>query len=157
MISINLDFSASTATIVRLKYLTLYSDPNAFIYGTGKIGFWSLLEQGIGIIAGSLPALRPLLNLRIRVTTSSTTPTASRNTYPLSSNSRQAPPRKGGIMMDTFQTLNDKDDDDHSDGNSERKIVKETQYTVTTGMNRREHDLERDQVIGWEHQNTRGI
>ena len=32
------------------------------MYSTGAIGLWSLLEEGIGIIAGSMPALRPLLN-----------------------------------------------------------------------------------------------
>lgn len=34
------------------------------MFSTGAIGIWSVLEEGIGIIAGSLPALRPLLSLR---------------------------------------------------------------------------------------------
>jgi hypothetical protein len=119
--------SASCATIVRLKYLTLYSDPLEFLYGTGKIGFWSLIEEGIGIIAGSLPALRPLLSLRIRVTTSSTNP-ASGNAY--ASHSQQHQPRST-IKMDTFHTLREIDGSS-DDGSSQRKIIKETKYTVTS-------------------------
>lgn len=117
---------ASCATIVRLKYLTLYSDPGEFLYGTGKIGFWSLIELGIGLIAGSLPALRPLLSLRIKISTSSTHPQPSADAY---SRSKPTQPHSR-IMMDTFQTLEDADDMD--DGDSQRKIVKETQYTVTS-------------------------
>lgn len=45
------------------------------MYGTGKIGFWSLMEEGIGIIAGSLPALRPLLSLKVGFSSSMNTPT----------------------------------------------------------------------------------
>ncbi|KAF1945262.1 hypothetical protein EJ02DRAFT_51235 [Clathrospora elynae] len=121
---------ASCATIVRLKYLTLYSDPGEFMYSTGSIGFWSLMEEGIGIIAGSLPALRPLLSLRIRISTSSNTPAASGNAYPPISHSRQ-PPSRSAIMMDNFQTLGD-NDLDHSDGDSQKNIIKETKYTVTS-------------------------
>lgn len=121
---------ASCATIVRLKYLTLYSDPGEFMYGTGKIGFWSLTEEGIGIIAGSLPALRPLLSLRIRITTSSTGRAATGNTYPPVSRTKPASSR-AAIMMDTFQTLGD-NDVDHSDGDSQKNIIKETKYTVTS-------------------------
>ncbi|KAK8029924.1 hypothetical protein PG993_011215 [Apiospora rasikravindrae] len=54
---------ASCATIIRLRYLTLYNDQTEFMFSTGAIGLWSILEEGIGIIAGSLPALRPLLSL----------------------------------------------------------------------------------------------
>lgn len=100
------------------------------MYGTGKIGFWSLTEEGIGIIAGSLPALRPLLSLRIRITTSSTGRAATGNTYPPVSRTKPASSR-AAIMMDTFQTLGD-NDVDHSDGDSQKNIIKETKYTVTS-------------------------
>jgi len=35
-------------------------------------------------------------------------------------------------MMHTFQTLGDGDDVDHSDGDSQKNIIKETKYTVTS-------------------------
>jgi hypothetical protein len=49
------------------------------MYSTGAIGLWSILEEGIGIIAGSMPALRPLLNL----------PFFSKNTYASNTGSNQ--------------------------------------------------------------------
>ncbi|KAM0239477.1 hypothetical protein ACHAP5_008333 [Fusarium lateritium] len=70
---------ASAATVVRLGYLTLYNNPAEFMYSTGAIGLWSILEEGIGIIAGSMPALRPLLNL----------PFFSKNTYASNTGSNQ--------------------------------------------------------------------
>ncbi|KAH7074726.1 hypothetical protein BKA63DRAFT_320077 [Paraphoma chrysanthemicola] len=145
---------ASCATIVRLKYLTLYSDPGEFAYGTGKIGFWSITEEGIGIIAGCLPALRPLLSLRIKLTTSSTHPAPSGGAYPPLSHSKPTPSRKGVIMMDTFQTLGDGDDLDHSDGDSQKNIIKETKYTVTsTRLPQAADERNQEQRMGWDHKN----
>jgi hypothetical protein len=140
----NINLSASCATIVRLKFLTLYSDPNEFIYGTGKIGFWSLLEEGIGIIAGSLPALRPLLNLRIKITTSSTNPAASGNAYQSTSHSKQ-PSSRAAIKLDTFQVLGD-NDVDHDDSDSQKNIIKETKYTVTSTRMQPKQSYE----MGWD-------
>jgi hypothetical protein len=40
--------------------------------------------------------------------------------------------RSRGIAMDTFQTLGDNDDADHSDGDSQKNIIKETKFTVTS-------------------------
>lgn len=126
--------SASTATIIRLKYLTLYSDPGEFMFSTGKIGLWSLIEEGIGLIAGSLPALRPLLSLRIRVYAGSNTPASGGRAYPSGSHHIQPSARSRGIVMDTFQTLGDHDDGeaDQSDGDSQKNIIKETKFTVTS-------------------------
>lgn len=125
--------SASTATIVRLKYLTLYSDPGEFMFSTGKIGFWSLTEEGIGLIAGSLPALRPLLSLRIRVSVGSNSRNASGPmAHPSGSHHMQPSARSRGIPMNNFQTLGDNDDGDNSDGDSQRNIIKETRFTVTS-------------------------
>ncbi|PGH11554.1 hypothetical protein AJ79_04812 [Helicocarpus griseus UAMH5409] len=52
---------ASCATIVRLRYLLLYNDPQEFVLNSARIAVWSILELGIGIFAGSLGHLRPLL------------------------------------------------------------------------------------------------
>jgi hypothetical protein len=132
------------------------------MYGTGKIGFWSLMEEGIGIIAGSLPALRPLLSLRIVYKSSVNTPggaTSGRSepwSDPLGKNSRQRKhmrSRSGVAMMDTFQSLPDAEGDEieHDDGNSQRNIVKETKYTVTSHQVAvSEEERIRSQVLGWE-------
>ncbi|KAI0156828.1 hypothetical protein GGR57DRAFT_511177 [Xylariaceae sp. FL1272] len=52
---------ASTATLVRLKYILNYNNPNDYLNGIANIAIWSIVESGIGLIAGSMPALRPLL------------------------------------------------------------------------------------------------
>jgi len=103
------------------------------MYSTGKIGFWSLTEVGIGLIAGSLPPLRPLLSLRIRVSAGSNTPAASGGqAYQSGINNRQPTSRSRVIAMDTFQTLGDNDEADNSDGDSQKNIIKETKFTVTS-------------------------
>jgi hypothetical protein len=116
---IKLFYSASCATIVRLRYLSLYSDPTEFMLATGKVGIWSIIEEGIGITAGSLPALRPLLSLS-RSGTSSNKP-SERTPMPVKS-SRV-------IRMDTFRELVERDGGD-GDGDSQKYILKETQVTV---------------------------
>lgn len=35
------------------------------MYSTGQIGLWSVIEEGIGLTAGSMPALGPLLHTRV--------------------------------------------------------------------------------------------
>lgn len=57
-------------------------------------------------------------------------------------------------MMDTFQTLND---DANSDGESQRNIVKQTQYTVTATDAGDGMDMLRDQVLGWENQRVGAV
>ncbi|KAK7937328.1 uncharacterized protein PG986_014196 [Apiospora aurea] len=52
---------ASISTIVRLPYLQFYNVPTDYYYNVCNIVIWSIVECGVGIIAGSLPSLRPLL------------------------------------------------------------------------------------------------
>ncbi|KAG2021495.1 hypothetical protein GB937_004834 [Aspergillus fischeri] len=50
---------ASVAVIIRFPFLHYYKD-NDFLYSTYQIAIWSIMETGLGIIAGSLVTLRPL-------------------------------------------------------------------------------------------------
>ncbi|KAJ5960944.1 uncharacterized protein N7479_008094 [Penicillium vulpinum] len=50
---------ASVAVICRIPFLRFYADEN-FLYTTYQIAIWSIIETGLGIIAGSLVTLRPL-------------------------------------------------------------------------------------------------
>jgi hypothetical protein len=51
----------STATVVRMFYLhTLMNGPD-FLYATTDVAIWSTVEPGIGITAGSIATLRPLI------------------------------------------------------------------------------------------------
>lgn len=141
---------ASCATIVRLRYLTLYSNPTEFMFGTGKIGLWSIIEEGIGIIAGSLHALRPLLSLPIFGGTSSggTSGSSSANKFMSSRSGHQD--RRADINMDTFQQLGDTD----GDGESSKHILKETKVTMTRSNRAISPGAyDRSQVLGWKQSN----
>ncbi|PVH95305.1 hypothetical protein DM02DRAFT_618003 [Periconia macrospinosa] len=52
---------ASIATIIRMQYLFAYQDPKDYLYGITPIAIWSEVETCLGIVAGSLPTMRPLL------------------------------------------------------------------------------------------------
>ena len=47
-------FVASTATLVRLKYLLAYNNPDDYLLNIANIAIWSITESGLGLIAGSL-------------------------------------------------------------------------------------------------------
>ncbi|KFY36228.1 hypothetical protein V494_05202 [Pseudogymnoascus sp. VKM F-4513 (FW-928)] len=139
---------ASCATIVRLSYLTLYDNPAEFMFGTGKIGLWSIIEEGIGITAGSLHALRPLLSLPIFGSNGSSDNTggsASASNRFKQSNGHQA--QRGDINLDTFQQLGD------TDADSSRHILKETEVSMTrsegTEKGPGKGKWDRTQVVGW--------
>ncbi|OJJ79308.1 uncharacterized protein ASPGLDRAFT_1507035 [Aspergillus glaucus CBS 516.65] len=51
---------AGIAVIIRFPYLQHYGDKE-FLYKTANIAIWSNIEAGLGITAGSLPTLRPLI------------------------------------------------------------------------------------------------
>ncbi|OGE50553.1 hypothetical protein PENARI_c016G09952 [Penicillium arizonense] len=52
---------ASSAVIVRIPFVKTFDDLDDFLYATVQIAYWSNLEVGLGITAGSLATLRPLL------------------------------------------------------------------------------------------------
>lgn len=121
------------------------------MFGTGKIGLWSVIEEGIGIIAGSLHALRPLLSLPIFGGTSNggTSGSSSANKFMSSRNQD----RRADINMDTFQQLGDTD----GDGESSKHILKETKVTMIRS-NRAVSPgaYDRSQVLGWKQSNYEG-
>jgi hypothetical protein len=153
-------FSASCATIIRLRYLSLYADPAEFMFGTGKIGLWSVIEEGIGIIAGSLPALRPLLSHPF---ISRSTDASKDSATPSGSKFKQSKSRhnalRSNVELDTFHPLEGKDGDGdmdrEGDGDSQKHILKETQVTVTRNeRNDESADWERRRVLGWKERSS---
>ncbi|KAK9419724.1 hypothetical protein SUNI508_07210 [Seiridium unicorne] len=154
---------ASCATIVRLGFLTLYNDPTEFMFSTGAIGLWSVIEEGIGIIAGSMPALRPLLNMacfgRTTVRGSSNQPSAGNSRLTPNPIHRLGEYNADEVNMNTFHkpTLNESglsrskprgSSDD--DGDSQKNILKETQWTVTAENTNAADDWARQRVLGWD-------
>ncbi|KAJ6099492.1 hypothetical protein N7467_001027 [Penicillium canescens] len=53
---------ASSAVIVRIPFVQTFADDD-FLYATFEIAVWSNIEAGLGITAGSLATLRPLLRM----------------------------------------------------------------------------------------------
>ncbi|KAE8150638.1 hypothetical protein BDV25DRAFT_139637 [Aspergillus avenaceus] len=53
---------ASVAVLVRMAYVETLRNPD-FLYATVDIAVWSNIETGLGIIAGSMATLRPLLRM----------------------------------------------------------------------------------------------
>lgn len=49
---------ASVASVVRTVYTDAYGAEDNYLYRTGKIVLWTVVECGLGLIAGSLPMLR---------------------------------------------------------------------------------------------------
>ncbi|KAK7734024.1 hypothetical protein SLS53_008019 [Cytospora paraplurivora] len=142
---------ASCATIVRLKYLTLYSNTTEFMYSTGQIGLWSVVEEGIGITAGSLPALRPVLSLPFFNRFGRTGSGGSNGATMRSSGNRLRVNDEEGTDMDTLRSKNARSKGQVSgDGESQKYILKETQVSVTaehyTGA---EEGWKRQQTLGW--------
>lgn len=129
------------------------------MFSTGAIGLWSVIEEGIGIIAGSLPALRPLLSLpifsRSSAGDSNGTPYAP---YANSNNQRRSRsghhPLGSGVKMDTLQRINSADGDGDGDGGSERHILKQTEVAVTSKIRSTTPGAwERSQVLGFKTRN----
>ncbi|KAJ9264107.1 hypothetical protein DTO271D3_5600 [Paecilomyces variotii] len=71
---------ASVATTIRITYTWAYTAPSERFYTIGKIVMLTVLECDLGIIAGSMPMLRPLFrNLSPSYGASSMTPGKSRD------------------------------------------------------------------------------
>lgn len=135
--------SASCATVVRLGYLTLYNDPTEFVYSTGAIGLWSILEEGIGIIAGSMPALRPLLNLSIfgksTYASGGASNQASSHMHLDHMSNKRTHNQLGDMEMNDFQgnfttRVSRGQEEKHSldDSDSQKFILKSTKVVMTT-------------------------
>ena len=55
-----MSYSASTATIVRIPYLSSLSNKSDFLHATTDVAIWSACETGLAITAASTATLRPL-------------------------------------------------------------------------------------------------
>ncbi|TVY17486.1 hypothetical protein LARI1_G004529 [Lachnellula arida] len=60
---LGLGIFASTATIVRLKYVIALTDVNDILYSYAKTLVWTCVETGLAIIAASVATLRPLFKV----------------------------------------------------------------------------------------------
>ncbi|OBT76822.1 hypothetical protein VF21_04484 [Pseudogymnoascus sp. 05NY08] len=54
---------ASTATIIRIPFISGMADISDFLYSTMDVAIWSTVEVGIGIVASAAATLRPLFRV----------------------------------------------------------------------------------------------
>ncbi|KAG8157362.1 hypothetical protein KVR01_012746 [Diaporthe batatas] len=145
---------ASCATIIRLRYLTLYNDQAEFMFSTGQIGLWSVVEEGIGICAGSLPTLRPLLSLSVFGGSTNASKYPSRGTAPLSASNHLDQAEQGdAVKLDTMRSSRTSKNRPRAstDDDSVKHILKETRVTVTAETyNANDDPWPRQQVLGWD-------
>lgn len=98
------DNSASAAVIVRIPYLHHYADIQ-FLYKTTNISIWSNIEAGLGITAGSLTTLRPLIRFFREVSSGSRSYGQNPGSFPLSSTLNNTPYHQSKVDQDDAQRL----------------------------------------------------
>ncbi|OQE43399.1 hypothetical protein PENCOP_c003G06346 [Penicillium coprophilum] len=119
---------ASSAVIVRIPFVESFRDPD-FLYATFQIAIWSNVEAGLGITAGSLATLRPLL----RIWTGSRSDPDYNSGFP-GGRSRSASRQLGGVENRPFP-LGSLDESAQSHLRPDKLAV-----TVTTIQSQRDHD-----------------
>ncbi|KAF3396262.1 hypothetical protein F1880_006897 [Penicillium rolfsii] len=87
---------ASAAVIVRFPFVKTFADPD-FLYATYQIAVWSNIEAGLGITAGSLATLRPLLRKWLGSRNGSSYPSGFPNSGRLGANSNSRPLPLGSV------------------------------------------------------------
>lgn len=132
------------------------------MYATGKIGLWSIIEEGTGIFAGSLPALRPLLSLPFLNRGRSTTP-AFGSKRPNDKSSKFSEPRNEGyetsdVDLDKFQRMEDSDQVRDEDADSQKHILRQIRVNITNekDANDQAREWKKSQVLGWRNSGYRG-
>jgi hypothetical protein len=129
------------------------------MFSTGQIGLWSVVEEGIGICAGSMPTLRPLLSLSIFGGSTNASKDHSRGTLPLaSSNAFNHGERHDAVDMETMRSPRTSKNKQRTstDDDSVKHILKETHVSVTAETyNTNDDPWTRRQVLGWDSRMVR--
>lgn len=125
------------------------------MFSTGQIGLWSVVEEGIGICAGSMPTLKPLLSLSIFGGSTNASHDPSRGTLPLNESNHLKQGEEGdAVKMETMRSprISKNKQRGSSDDDSLKHILKETRVTVTAETYSSNDDAwSRNQVLGWDN------
>ncbi|KAE8167646.1 hypothetical protein BDV40DRAFT_151875 [Aspergillus tamarii] len=78
---------ASAAVIVRIPFLSSAKSPD-FLHATTQISIWSNIEASLGITAGSLATVRPIIRMWSRTTTATPSQHSLFATYPITGKRR---------------------------------------------------------------------
>lgn len=119
------------------------------MFGVGKIGLWSVIEEAVGITAASIPALKPLLTLRI-FGFSHSDPNSATNLKSTPIKTQRKVPRDA-YSMDTFVELGDGGDSqrDDDDGDSQKRINMQGTNIMVTTLNTVVTENKTPQQVGW--------
>lgn len=113
-----------------------------------------MVEEGIGICAGSMPTLRPLLSLSIFGGSTNASKDPSHGTLPLSaSNHLNHGEQSDVVRMETMRSPRTSKHKQRgsTDDDSVKHILKETHVTVTAETyNTNDDPWARRQVLGWD-------
>ncbi|OHE98236.1 hypothetical protein CORC01_06433 [Colletotrichum orchidophilum] len=122
--TIIITLTASTATIIRMPYSSAYSNPVNLLLtieceeNVGNIILWTVVECGMGIIAGSLPMLRQLFKGLAKELSNQD------DTYALRA-------RSGTMALGHGRNRSDRESPLDTETDSTRGIIKTTRIDVT--------------------------
>ncbi|KXH30254.1 hypothetical protein CNYM01_04176 [Colletotrichum nymphaeae SA-01] len=122
--TIIITLTASTATIIRMPYSSAYSNPvdllldNRMADNVGNIILWTIVECGMGIIAGSLPMLRQLFKGLAKELSNKD------DTYALRA-------RSGTMVLGHGRSRSDRESPPDTETDSTHGIIKTTSIDVT--------------------------
>ncbi|EXF82141.1 hypothetical protein CFIO01_00655 [Colletotrichum fioriniae PJ7] len=122
---LGLGILASTATIIRMPYSSAYNNPvnllqidNIMSENVGNIILWTVVECGMGIIAGSLPMLRQLFKGLAKELSNKD------DTYALRA-------RSGTMVLGHGRSRSDRESPPGTETDSTHGIIKTTRIDVT--------------------------
>ncbi|OJJ98536.1 hypothetical protein ASPACDRAFT_79908 [Aspergillus aculeatus ATCC 16872] len=136
---------ASVAVIVRIPYIPTLLETD-FLYETTPVAIWSNIETGLGIFAGSMATLRPLLRKFRPSTYQNTWPSSSRGkrskSMPLQSSQRQDSdriPLEDRLYGTTFFTVEAGNDRYSSTGLDQVPILPKQTYMPQISVKQEVH------------------
>ncbi|KAF4437650.1 integral membrane protein [Fusarium austroafricanum] len=117
---------ASIASIVRIPYSNAYMKPENFVYSVANIILWTVVECGVGVVAGSLPSLRAFFKSLAKDRSTNDYNSGSHNTTDLLTigRIRERPSRTTEIELGTQRPgSNESNDGAQNDDDSQRRII----------------------------------
>ncbi|KAH7263741.1 hypothetical protein BKA59DRAFT_506755 [Fusarium tricinctum] len=146
---------SSIASIIRIPYSNAYMTPDNFVYHVGNIILWTVVECGVGVVAGSLPSLRAFFKILAK-DRSTNDYSGSHNTTDLLTigRVRGRPSRITAIELGTNRRGSNESNDspqDQDDDSTRRIIVKVTKsFRVEQGESDEEqlceHRIGKDKI-----------
>ncbi|KAH7192768.1 uncharacterized protein B0J16DRAFT_411442 [Fusarium flagelliforme] len=115
---------ASIASIVRVPYSNAYLKPDNFVYQVGNIILWTVVECGVGIVAGSLPSLRAFFKSLAKDRSTDDQSHSNGTDLVTIGRVRERSNREGNMELGANETVINGSDYQEGDTDSTRRIMK---------------------------------